>query len=264
MYKLSFIGAGNMASAIIKGICASKALNAAEIAVFDTDASKAGCLSAQYGVAAVSSAEQAANAQAVVFAVKPNILGGVLAQLNSVLKANNPLIISIAAGKKIEFIQNILPSARIMRVMPNINAIVLQAICAYCGNENITDADRAFVSGIFGSVGKCIELDEKKFPLFTIVAASSPAFTYKYIDALARAAVFYGLDKKTALEVAAQSVLGSAKMVLESEHHPYELIDRVCSPGGTTIEGIIALNELGFDNAVQAAVDRAVEKDSRL
>ena len=102
------------------------------------------------------------------------------------------------------------------------------------------------------------------FSVFGAIAGCAPAFSYMYIDSLARAAVKNGMDKKTALTVAAQTVLGSAEMILESDAHPWELVDRVCSPGGTTIEGVTSLQKDGFESAVQNAVDRAIEKDSKL
>ena len=114
------------------------------------------------------------------------------------------------------------------------------------------------------SIGEVIALDEKFFSAFGVVAGAAPAFAYMFIDELARAAVKIGMNKKTALKIAAQTVLGSAKMIAQSGEHPYELVDRVCSPGGTTIEGVAALNENGFSNAVMQAVTAAFEKDKKL
>ena len=148
--------------------------------------------------------------------------------------------------------------------MPNINAVVAEAICGYCGNEKTTKDDLDFVQKMCSCFGKAIELPEEKFPIFGVIGGCSPAYAYMFIDAMARAAVKNGLPKQQALEISAQAVLGSAKMILESGEHPWELIDKVCSPGGTTIEGVLALQRDGFEAAVADAVESAFEKDRKL
>ena len=148
--------------------------------------------------------------------------------------------------------------------MPNINAAVGEAVSAFCGNKNATEKDLAFAENMCKSFGTAVSLPEKHFPLFGVIGGSSPAFAYMFIDSLARAAVKNGMPKNQALEICAQAVLGSAKMILESKEHPMELADKVCSPGGTTIEGVLSLRENGFEAAVARAVQAAVEKDKLL
>ena len=175
------------------------------------------------------------------------------------------MIISIAAGKSTEFIASELThDNRIIRVMPNINAKVSEAICAYTANAKATDDDKKLTEKIFSAVGKIIYLEENYFPLFGVLGGCTPALAYMFIDELARAGVKNGMKKDVALKISAQAVLGSAKMILESDEHPYELIDKVCSPGGTTIEAVTSLQESGFNSAIHKAVDKAVEKDSKL
>ena len=175
------------------------------------------------------------------------------------------LVISIAAGKPLSFYEEYLGNdARIVRVMPNINAVVGEAISAFCAGSTVSDDDKDFVRKLLSSFGKAIELAEDKFSIYSAIGGCSPAFAYMFIDSMARAAVKNGMSKSDALMVSAQAVLGSAKMVLESGVHPWELIDRVCSPGGTTIEGVRALENSAFPAAVEKAVDSSFEKDQKL
>lgn len=264
--KIGFIGTGNMANAIIKGILAAGVMDGKDISVFDIDQNKSAKCGDAYGVfpaAAMNGLIESSDA--IVLAVKPNVFATLLPQIGKELEKKNPLIISIAAGKSIEFIENLLPyKAAVVRVMPNINAKVAGAMCAYCANHQVTDDQKVFVAEIFHAVGHIIALDESYFPLFGVLAGSAPAFAYMFIDSLARAGVKNGMNKQVALQIAAQTVYGSAKMILESDEHPWELIDHVCSPGGTTIEGICQLQECGLEAAVTKAVDAGVAKDKKI
>lgn len=264
--NIGFIGCGNMASAIIKGIVESKAIDANNVFVFDTSIEKATVLHNEYSINVCENENQVAiESDYIVLAVKPNVLSTVLKKIDSVIKGENKVLISIAAGKTISFIaENLTQDNKIIRVMPNINAKVQAACCAYCYNDLVEDNDKEIIEKIFNSVGSITALDESYFPLFGVIGGCAPAFAYMFIDELARAAVKHGMAKETALKFAAQTVMGSAKMVLESGIHPYQLIDMVCSPGGTTIEGVLSLQKDGFDNAVHNAVDKAVEKDKKL
>lgn len=263
---LGFIGTGNMATAIIKGVLASGMLKSSEIAVCDICQDKAKALSAEYGVQVFSCAKEiAAGCDKVVLSVKPNVFPSLLGEIGSVLSENSPLIISIAAGKTLEFIAECLPyEARIVRVMPNINAKVSAAVSAYCGNENASADDLAFVRALCESFGIAVNIEQKLFSIYSAIGGCSPAFSYMFIDSLARAAVKNGMTKAQALEVAAGAVLGSAKMILESGEHPWSLVDQVCSPGGTTIEGVAALQSGSFEALVGEAVEAAYNKDKAL
>lgn len=263
---IGFIGAGNMASAIIKGMVRANFMDGENIFVFDLSEEKSEALKKECGVSVAKSAcEIAHNCDCVLLAVKPIAFPSLLGEIKDDLKENNPLIISIAAGKTTEYIGSLLGyDATIARVMPNINAKAGAAMCAYCSSKPLTEDYVTFIEGLFTSVGRIIPIGEEMFPLFSVIAGCSPAYAYMFIDALARAAVKHGMNKKVALEIAAQAVLGSAKLILESGEHPWELIDQVCSPGGTTIEGLAALQDCGLDSAVRKAVDAAVDKDSKI
>lgn len=264
--SIGFIGCGNMASAIICGIIDNKAVKAEEVNVFDVYAPATDSIKAKYNINVFSNEEEIVkNSDTVVLAVKPNILSSVLKKIDGALGNKDTLLISIAAGKSTEFIADELThDNRIIRVMPNINAKVSEAICAYTTNAKATDDDKKLTEKIFSAVGKIIYLEENYFPLFGVLGGCTPALAYMFIDELARAGVKHGMKKDIALKVAAQAVLGSAKMILESDDHPYDLIDKVCSPGGTTIEAVTSLQSDGFNAAVHNAVDKAVEKDSKL
>ena len=148
--------------------------------------------------------------------------------------------------------------------MPNINAKVGAAVSAYCGKENVTQDELEFVKDLCGSFGIAVNISENLFSVYSAIGGCSPAFAYMFIDSLARAAVKNGMPKATALEVAAGAVLGSAKMILESDEHPWQLVDQVCSPGGTTIEGVASLQNDSFEATVMDAVQAAIDKDKKL
>ncbi|MBQ3903868.1 MAG: pyrroline-5-carboxylate reductase [Eubacterium sp.] len=264
--KIGFIGCGNMATAIIDGVIKSGCIDCGDIYIYDINKETVNSRIEKYKVnACKNEAEAVKLCDAVVLAVKPNVLTSVLEKINIALTESDTLIISIAAGKTIEFIRNTLSHGnRIIRVMPNINATVGVSMTAYTANSNATESDKALCEKIFGSVGEIIELDEKQFPVFGVIGGCAPAFAYMFIDSLARAAVKNGMSKDTALKTAAQTVLGSAEMILKSKNHPWELVDKVCSPGGTTIEGVTSLQNDGFETAIHNAVDRAIAKDSKL
>lgn len=255
-----------MASAIICGIIDNEAVKAEKVNVFDVYAPATDSIKAKYNINVFGNEEEIVkNSDTVVLAVKPNVLSSVLKKIDGALGDKDTLLISIAAGKSTEFIANELThDNRIIRVMPNINAKVSEAICAYTANAKATDDDKKLTEKIFSAVGKIIYLEENYFPLFGVLGGCTPALAYMFIDELARAGVKNGMKKDVALKISAQAVLGSAKMILESDEHPYELIDKVCSPGGTTIEAVTSLQESGFNSAIHKAVDKAVEKDSKL
>lgn len=264
--KIGFIGSGNMAKAICLGMIKSSSSKPSDISVFDISPSQMQQLADSTGVNTAESANDLIkNSDIVILAVKPNVINNVILENQEIIGDNSPLLISIAAGKTIEYLESYAPDGtKIVRVMPNINAKVQAAMSAFCSNEKVTDNDKKNVINIFSSVGSVMELDESQFPIFGVIAGCAPAFSYMFIDALARSGVKNGMNKQVALKIASQTVLGSAKMILESDEHPWQLIDQVCSPGGTTIEGVTSLQADGLEHAVNNAVDKAFQKDSKL
>lgn len=266
MFGLGFIGCGNMAEAIISGAISSGFIEGKDIAVFDIDTVKSQALKARFGVCVCDTAEDTAKKSYVVLlAVKPQVFPSVLPQIKEALTVHSTAVISIGAGKTLDYIGGFLNAdTPIVRVMPNINAKVGAAISAVCRNNNVDERLFSFAKGLCASFGEVIELPEEQFPLFGVIAGCSPAFSFMYIDAMARAAVKNGMSRQNALKIAAQAVLGSAKMINESAMHPWELVDNVCSPGGTTVEGVASLQRDGFEAAVINAVEASLDKDKKL
>lgn len=263
---IGFIGCGNMASAIIRGLVSGNKFKGTDIAVYDPCKEKTEEFAKKLSLCVMESEEEIANnCETVVLAVKPNIFPSLLEKIGNALEKKDPLIISIAAGKTTDNITALLPyTPRLIRIMPNINAKVQAAISAFCANKRATESDTEFVKEFCNCFGRGIEIDEKLFSIYSAIGGCSPAFCFMFIDSMARAAVKNGMTKAQALETAAQAVLGSAKLILESDDHPWKLVDAVCSPGGTTIEGVCALQENGFEAAVEKAVEASFRKDKSL
>lgn len=264
--KIGFIGCGNMASAIICGALKSKKFQAEQIGIFDLDTEKSQHFAQENSVTLYGTTEDLIkNSSVLVLAVKPQVLPSVLSQHKGCIKEKSPLIISIAAGKQIKSISEALGyDARIIRVMPNINAKVLQAMSAYCPNEFVSEQEEQFVESLMTSCGKVLKLSEDLFPLFGVLAGCAPAYSYMFTDALAKAASCYGIDYRTALDIASQTVLGSAQAMLCRDTTPEKMIDNVCSPGGTTIEGVNSLNSDCFYDLIAKAFKASLDKDEKL
>lgn len=266
--KIGFIGTGNMAGAIIRGIISSGHTKASDIYCTNTHPDKLEIFAKDTGVnACASNDDLVAASDVVVLSVKPHIIDTVLLELQAAILKKNPLIVSIAAAITLENIQNYInPAAKtsIIRVMPNVNAAVGAGITAVCPNEFATTEQTTFVLSMFEAVGTTIKLAEKDFACFGAVGSASPAFSYMFIDSLARGGVKNGLSKAVATKIAAQAVLGSAKMILESNEAPWALVDKVCSPGGTTIAGVLALEDNAFVATVMKSIDAAVQRDKEL
>ncbi|MBE6763510.1 MAG: pyrroline-5-carboxylate reductase [Ruminococcaceae bacterium] len=262
--KIGFLGAGNMASAIIRGMVAN-GIPASAIGCFDVDQQKTFALKEELGVAVCYTAEQLCEeAQTVVLAIKPQVFASALPPLRTLMQVQKPLVISIAAGKTLQSITDLIGDVPMVRVMPNIAARVGEAVTAYCSNALVTQSHVETVYDIFESVGTVVPLAEEQFGIFSVLAGCSPAYTLLYMDALATAGVRGGIPKETALQIVTQAVLGTAKLLQEAGEHPRELIDSVCSPAGTTIEGVCALQSAGFEKAVQEAAKASLERDKKL
>ncbi len=263
--KIGFIGAGNLATALVGGSSQSGFFEQNEFFAYDLYQPSLDRISA-FGVTAVSDVgELISVSDIVVLAVKPKDFPSLLSENSEKFKADNPFIVSVAAGTELAFIKSLLGyDAKLARIMPNINAKVRGSATAVYVQDNVSADEKKTLIDFCNSFGGTFEIDESQFAVFGVIGGCSPAFNYMYIDQLARAAVKLGMSKAVALEVAAQAVKGSAEMILSAEAHPYELIDRVCSPGGTTIEGVTALQQNGFENAVNSAVEASYNKDCKM
>ena len=259
-----FIGLGNMAKAIIGGMRRSGAFRDAVILGAETDAARAADAAQKLGVRVSTAGAVMAGADTVILAVKPQVLPAVLPALAAGVRQGQ-LIVSIAAGKETAYYEGYLPAGTpVVRVMPNINAMVGYAAVAVTGGKYATPRHTQAVRDIFDTVGRTFEIREDLFSAFTALSGSSVAFAYRYIDVIARAAVAEGFDQETALAVSCAAALGSAKMAAESGIDPATLVKMVCSPGGTTIEGIRALDSENFDETLTHAFEAVVRRDREL
>lgn len=265
--KLGFIGCGNMATAIINGAVSSEFIKGENVFVFDIDSSKASLLKEKYSLNVCESAEKVVeNTDYTVLAVKPQVFPTVLPQIKSAVSEKGTAVVSIGAGKTLNYIGSFFDDeTAVIRVMPNINAKVGASMSAVCKNKNVDEEQLDFVKLLCKSFGEVIELSEDMFSLFGVIAGCSPAYAFMFIDSMVREAVKNGMKKEDALKICSQAVLGSAKTVLaDEEHNIWSLINSVCSPGGTTVEGVAKLQEAGFDQAVMDAVKASLDKDKKL
>ncbi|MFO7637077.1 MAG: pyrroline-5-carboxylate reductase [Clostridia bacterium] len=259
--QIAFIGAGNMGGALARGIIANR--NDILVRVYDTDPSRLEGLGKEPNCTVFHSPEKACeDADMVVFALKPGILPDVMALLLPVLKGK--LVVSVAAGIKLKRYEEILPGERIIRVMPNMPVLTGEGMTTVVKGTLATDRDLRDVLDVFDSVGRTMVLEEKDMDAATALAGSSPAYVFMLIEAMADAGVGLGLQRDKAYVLAAQAVMGSAKMVLEGGEHPASLKDKICSPGGATIEGVRDLEQEGFRQAMIKAVNAAAWKSMRM
>lgn len=264
--KIGFIGTGNMAGAIIKGIIKQNHTQSSDIFCTEINKEKLESFVSENKINACTSNEELVDkVDIIVLAVKPHIIPGVLNELKTKIIEKRPVIISIAAGVSLASLEQMIDdNTAIVRVMPNVNAMIGEGVAAVCSNDNTTPKQTKYVLDLFAAVGTSVELAEEDFSTFIGIAGSSPAFAYLFIDSMARAAVKNGMPKDQANKIAAQAVLGSAKMILESDKDPWELINMVCSPGGTTVAGIVALEDEKFISTVIKGVDVVINKDKEM
>ena len=262
--KLGFIGLGNMANAMIGGILEKGLYTKSEIIGSAKTVETAERVAEKYGIeTGTDNRRTAQEADVVILAIKPIFFAEVIDEIKGIVTAagEKKLVISIAAGKTIEWIAARFGApVRLVRCMPNTPALVGEGCTCVCFQEGTAKADEELVLSVMNSFGKASVLPERLMDAFVGVAGSSPAYVFLFIEAMADAAVQAGMPRKQAYEFAAQSVLGSAKLMLETGKHPGELKDMVCSPGGTTIEAVKVLEEKGFRAAVLDAVEACVNK----
>ncbi len=266
--RLAFVGGGNMAEAMIRGLLAAKLMAPDDLFVSDVREERLATLHETYRVhTSTSNAEVASKAEIILLAVKPQIMTEVLDGLIDVVNGDT-LVVSIAAGITTTFIADRFPGpVRVVRVMPNTPALVLEGASALTRGSHATAEDLEIAKRLFRAVGKVVIIEEVLMDAITGLSGSGPAYIFLIIDALSDAGVKVGLSRDVAQLLAAQTVLGSARMVLETKKHPGELKDMVTSPGGTAIAGLHTLEQGGLRttliNAVEAATLRSKELGRR-
>ena len=263
--SVGFVGAGNMGEALIKGLLAANLVPAEAIHATDVRLERLKELNRQYGIQISSdNAELIRHADIVILAVKPQIMDAVLTEIAPVV-TRRKLLISIAAGVSTAKIRAVLrKDARLIRVMPNTPALVLEGVTAVAKADGLEADDLETAGEIFSAVGRVVVLGEELMDAVTGLSGSGPAYLAVVIESLADGGVKMGLDRLTAMTLATQTVLGAAKLLLETGMHPGALKDMVSSPGGTSITGIAALEEGGIRTTFIKAVERATLRSKEL
>lgn len=261
---IGFIGMGNMGKAMLGGAISSGKYNAEEIYASDANFENLKKVKDEYGINISNKNSDSAKCDMLLLAVKPQFLYDVIEEIKNDV-CEGCLVVSIAAGQSVEKIENAFgKKIKLVRVMPNTPALVGEAMSALSANGEVSEEDKAKVKEFFECFGKAEFVSENLMDAVTGVSGSSPAYVFMLIEAMADAAVNAGMMRKQAYTFAAQAVLGSAKMLLETGMHPGELKDMVCSPAGTTAEAVKVLEEKGFRAAVIDAIDACVKKSKSM
>ena len=263
--KIAFLGAGNMAEALVKGLLRAGIAAQSDVICAEPRLDRREELAKRYGVTALASnLEAAEQADVVVLSVKPQTMEDLLDEIAPAID-HRKLVISIAAGISIHAIARKLGAGvRIVRTMPNTPALVGAGATALARGAHATDADLGEAKRLFEAVGIAHVVDEHLLDAVTGLSGSGPAFVFLAIEALADGGVKVGLARPVAMALAAQTVMGAAKLVLETGEHPGRLTDQVTSPGGTAIAGVHALEDGGLRAALIAAVDAATRRSREL
>jgi pyrroline-5-carboxylate reductase len=262
--RLAVIGSGVMGEALLSGILGRGKFRPDQVVVTDPRASRLADLKARYGVStATDNVAAAMDADLVILAVKPQIVAGVLSEIGTVMTGGT--VVSIAAGISLSFLESRLPDGvTVVRAMPNSPCQVGAGAVALSAGRGVNDDVKSYVTDTLESVGRTVWVGEELMDAVTGLSGSGPAYVFLLIEALADGGVRAGLTRDAAQELAAQTVLGSARMVLETGTHPAVLRERVCTPGGTTIAGLFALEQKAFRAAVMEAVDASAARSREL
>src|SRR6266540_3440834 len=262
--SIGFVGAGNMAEAMIRGLLRGEVFKPKEITASAPREERRRELIEKYGIHATHDNCAAARQSIVVLSVKPQILTRVLAEIGEAVSAES-LVISIAAGVPVAAIQpKLRPGARVVRAMPNTPALVDAGATAIARGEHASESDLEDAKRIFDAVGVTVILEESLLDAVTGLSGSGPAYVFLILEALSDAGVKVGLSRRTAQLLAAQTVLGSAKLLIETNEHPGRLKDMVTSPGGTAITGLHTLEHGGVRTTLMNAVEAATRRSREL
>ncbi len=263
--KIGFIGCGNMATAIMKGLISKNIFDVQDIVASDASKSAVENIISKLGVhASTDNINTVVSSEILVLAVKPQYYETVINEIRDSVTSEQ-IVITIAPGKTLAWLEEkFAKPVKLVRTMPNTPALVGAGMTGACRNANVDDTEYEEVLNILRSFGVVETITENLMDVCVSVSGSSPAYVYMFIEAMADAAVADGMPRDKAYKFAAQSVLGSALMVLETGKHPGELKDMVCSPGGTTIEAVRVLEEKGFRSSVIEAMKACVKKAREL
>jgi len=263
-HQLGVIGAGNMAEALLRGAISADVLDAGAVVVSDPDASRRELFTRELGVTAVEDNTTPAACSAVLLAVKPQVMGAVLAEVAGAVGAD-ATVVSIAAGVRTQFISdNLAGKGRIVRVMPNTPMLVGAGVSALCKGPGASDAELARAQKLFAACGRTVRVDEPMIDAVTAVSGSGPAYFFYLVEAMIAAGVAEGLDEPVARELAVQTCRGAGELLAATGEAPEALRARVTSPGGTTQAALEMMESAGVQDALVAAVRRAAERSREL
>jgi pyrroline-5-carboxylate reductase len=261
---IGFIGAGNMAEAMLRGLLRGNDFAPSQVSASGPRRERVDELREKYGIDATTDNHKPASAEIVVLSVKPQIMSRVLDEVAGTISPE-ALVISIAAGVPVSTIQSRLASGtRVIRAMPNTPALVDAAATAIAGGEHARESDLADAKRIFDAIGITVILEESQLDAVTGLSGSGPAYVFLILEALSDAGVKVGLSRRTSQLLAAQTLLGSAKLLLETNEHPGRLKDMVTSPGGTAITGLHTLENGGVRTTLMNAVEAATKRSREL
>jgi pyrroline-5-carboxylate reductase len=263
--KIGFLGGGQMAEALIKGIIQAGLFDAGQIVAVDPAPDRRELLAHQYKIAVAEDSAVLVDCRIVVLAVKPQVLPGLLRSRRQHFNRQQ-LVISIAAGVSLDVLAASLAGCdcRLVRVMPNTPALVMEGAAALCGGSLASDDDLKTAGAIFDAVGRSVVLKEAEMDAVTGLSGSGPAYVFSFIEALIDAGVKVGLNRGVAETLVLQTVLGSVQLAISSGKHPAELRAMVTSPGGTTIAGLHELEKAGFQGIIMDAVEAATRRSRKL
>jgi pyrroline-5-carboxylate reductase len=263
--KVGFIGCGKMAQAMIEGLIRSEILEPLAILASASTDETLRAVKEKYDILVTkNNIEVAKHADILILAIKPNIHHAILNEIAEVVDEQK-VMVTIAAGISLEYIESFFQTKmKVVRAMPNTPSLVGEGMSAICHNQQVNEEDLEKVVHLFNSFGKTEVMVEELMDSIPAISGSSPAYVYMFIEALADGGVKQGIPRKQAYKLAAQAVLGAAKMVLETERHPGELKDDVCTPGGATIEAVAILEQEKFRSAILTAMDQCTKKSKQL
>lgn len=262
-YTAGFVGAGNMGGALAQAVC--KKAGGENVIISCKTVEEADAVSKRLGCKNGTAEDVVKSSEFVFLAVKPQMISDVAAELKDAFSKNSGcIIVSMLAGVTTDTLKEYFGDRKIIRIMPNTPATVGEGMMLVAGNSNVTESDIEKFRDIMSMSGQLDEIPESLIDAATAVSGCGPAFVYMFIEALADGGVKCGLSREKAIKYAAQTLLGSAKMVLETGRHPEELKDAVCSPGGSTIAGVHSLEKGAFRNAAIDAVEASYKKTQKL
>ncbi|WP_243386420.1 pyrroline-5-carboxylate reductase [Bacillus kexueae] len=260
-YKIGFIGCGNMAQAIIGGMLQSNIVESSQIMASARSEVTIKSVNERFSIQVLSDNREVSRQADILFlAVKPDQYAEVIEEIRQHMK-ESAIVISMAPGMTLSTLEdNFIRKVKLVRTMPNTPSFVREGMTAFCSNAFLTENDENLVRTLLETFGRAEKVEESLMDAIPAVSGSSPAYVFMMIEALADGAVKQGISRQQAYKLAAQAVLGAAKMVLETGKHPAQLKDEVCSPGGATIEAVATLEQRQFKGTIIAAMDACGQK----